>query len=42
MIDIQFYTMEKMLIILFSYKFGDNKSEEKAQNLDPEYGKIAC
>ena len=31
-----------MLIMLFSYNFGDKKTNEKAQILIPEYEKIAC
>ena len=32
-----------MLIMpLFSYNFGDKKTEEKAQFFIPEYGKNAC
>ena len=28
-----------MLIMLFSYSFGDEKTDEKAQFLNPKYGK---
>ena len=31
-----------MLIMLFSYNFGDKKTDEKTQILIPEYGKNAC
>ena len=31
--------MEKMLIMLFSYNFGDKKTDEKTQFLIPEYQK---
>ena len=39
---IQFQNMKKMLIILFSYNFGDKKTDEKSPDLIPDYGKIAC
>ena len=31
-----------MLIMLFSYNFGDRQTDEKAQILIPEYEKIDC
>ena len=39
---VQFYSMKKMLIMLFSYNFGDEKTDEKAQILISENGKNAC
>ena len=42
MLIIQFHSIEKMLIMVFSYKFGDTKNDEKAQTLIPEYENNAC
>ena len=36
------FRMEKMLIMLFSYNFGDKNTDEKAHNFIPENGKNAC
>ena len=42
MLVIQFHSIERMLFMLFSYKFGDAKNDKKAQTLIPEYEKNAC
>ena len=34
--------MEKMFIMLFSFNFGDEKTDEKDQILIPNCGKNAC
>ena len=34
--------MRKMLIMHFSHNFRDKKTDEKAKNLIPEYGKNVC